>query len=94
MDVVVGFGLSFFFSAVVVMVVFVAEITSANKNEHKTGPDSLWIGPCFQSLPALAVFLSGPYIWALIATPLYGITCLLSLHALIINFVHCVSIYN
>lgn len=97
MDVVVGFGSSFSSpaaAAVVVLVVSVVEITSAAKNEHKMGPDSLRIGPCFHPLAVLAAFLAWPHIRTLVFASLTGVTGLFSLHTLIIYFVYGIAIYN
>lgn len=95
MVVVVGFGSSFFCpAAAVAVLVVVVEITSAAKNEHKMGPDSLRIGPCFHPLAVLAAFLAWPHIWTLVFASLTGVTGLFSLHTLIINFVYGISIYN
>jgi hypothetical protein len=93
MDVVVGFGSSFFCPAAAVAV-SVVEITSAAKNEHKMGPDSLWIGPRFHPLAALAAFLAWPHIRPLVFTTLTGVTGLFPLHTLIINFVNGIAFYN
>jgi hypothetical protein len=92
-DVVVGFGSSFSSPAAAVAV-SVVEITSAAKNEHKMGPDSLWIGPRFHPLAALTAFLSWPHIRTLIFASLTGVTGLFPLHTLIINFVYGITIYN
>jgi hypothetical protein len=95
MVVVVGFGSSFFCpAAAAAVLVVVVEIISAAKNEHKTGPDSLRIGPCFHPSAVLTIFLSWSHIGALVFASLTRITDLFPFHALIINFVYGITIYN
>jgi hypothetical protein len=94
-DVEVGFGLSSFSPAAAAAdLAVVVEITSAAKNEHKMGPDSLWIGPRFHPLAVLAAFLAWPSVRTLAFASLAGITGLFSLHTLIIYFVYGIAIYN
>ena len=94
MVVVVGFGSSFFCSAAAAGAADVAAITSAAKQNIKQDPNHLWFGSCFRLTAALTFFLSRPCKSRLVTCSFLVVSVLLLFHALIINFVNRISIYD
>lgn len=92
MVVVVGFGSSFFCSAAAAT--DLVAITSAAKQNIKQDPNHLWFGSCFRLTAALTFFLSRPCKSRLVACSFLVVSVLLLFHALIINFVNRISIYD
>ncbi len=93
MVVEVGFGSSFFCSAVADAAADLAADSAAKQN-IKQGPNHLWFGPCFRLTAALTFFLSRSCKSGLVTCSFLVISVLLLFHALIINFVNRISIYD
>lgn len=92
MVVVVGFGSSFFCSAAAAT--DLVAVTSAAKQNIKQDPNHLWFGSCFRLTAALTFFLSRPCKSRLVTCSFLVVSVLLLFHALIINFVNRISIYD
>lgn len=93
MVVAVGFGSSFFCSAVAAVAADVAADSAAKQN-IKQDPNHLWFGSCLRLTAALTFFLSRPCISRLVYCSFLAVSVLLLFHALIINFVNRISIYD
>lgn len=91
MVVAVGFGSSFFCSAAAAADV---AADSAAKQNIKQDPNHLWFGSCLRLTAALTFFLSRPCISRLVYCSFLAVSVLLLFHALIINFVNRISIYD
>ena len=92
MVVAVGFGSSFFCSAAAAT--DLVAVTSAAKQNIKQDPNHLWFGSCFRLTAALTFFLSRPCKSRLVTCSFLVVSVLLLFHALIINFVNRISIYD
>ncbi len=93
MVVVVGFGSSFFCSAVADVAADSAADSAAKQN-IKQGPNHLWFGPCLRLIAALTFFLSRSCKSRLVTCSFLAVSVLLLFHALIINFINRISIYD
>ena len=93
MVVAVGFGSSFFCSAVAAVAADVAADSAAKQN-IKQDPNHLWFGSCLRLTAALTFFLSRPCISRLVTCSFLAVSVLLLFHAIIINFVNRISIYD
>lgn len=91
MVVAVGFGSSFFCSAAAAADV---AADSAAKQNIKQDPNHLWFGSCLRLTAALTFFLSRPCISRLVTCSFLAVSVLLLFHAIIINFVNRISIYD
>ena len=92
MVVAVGFGSSFFCSAAAAT--DLVAVTSAAKQNIKQDPNHLWFGSCFRLTAALTFFLTRPCKSRLVTCSFLAVSVLLLFHALIINFVNRISIYD
>lgn len=91
MVVAVGFGSSFFCSAVAAAD---SAADSAAKQNIKQGPNHLWFGPCLRLITALTFLLSRSCKSGLVTCSFLAVSVLLLFHTLIINFVNRISIYD
>lgn len=94
MVVAVGFGSSFFCSAAVVTASAADAVASAAKQNIKQDPNHLWFGSCFRLPPALTFILSRSGKRSLAGRAFLAVSVLFLFHALIVNFINRISIYD